>query len=89
MQAARLLAQPPLIYPAHAEASGIEGTVLLQAVVLMDGGIGGLTVLSSPDPGLAEAARESVSQWRYQPTLLNGQPVEVITTVSVKFRLDR
>ena len=60
----------------------------MQAVVRMDGGIGGLSVISSPDPELAEAAKESVSQWRYQPTLLNGQPVEVITTISVNFRLD-
>ena len=89
VQATRLLAKPPLIYPAHAEAAGIQGTVLLQAVVRLDGKIGGLSVLSSPDPELAEAAKQSVSQWLYQPTLLNGQPVEVITTVSVNFRLDQ
>jgi protein TonB len=38
---------------------------------------------------LSDAAVESVRQWRYQPTLLNGQPVEVVTTISVNFRLDQ
>jgi TonB family protein len=89
VQAARLLEGPRPAYPPHAEAAGIQGRVLLQAVVRIDGAIGGLSVLSSPDPELAEAAKEAVSQWRYQPTLLNGQPVEVLTTISVNFRLDQ
>jgi TonB family protein len=89
VQAARLLQQPKPIYPAFAESAGIQGTVLLRAVISTDGGIMGLTVLSSPDPMLADAAMESVRQWRYLPTLLNGQPVEVVTTISVNFRLDQ
>jgi TonB family protein len=88
VQAARLLQQPKPIYPAFAESAGIAGTVLLRAIVSADGVIIGLTVLSSPDPALADAALESVRQWRYQPTLLNGQPVEVVTTISVNFRLE-
>jgi len=40
-------------------------------------------------PGLAQAALDAVSQWRYEPTLLNGQPVEVITTIEVAFELDQ
>ena len=89
VQAARLLQQPKPIYPASAESAGIQGTVLLRAVISTDGVIMGLTVLSSPDPMLANAATESVRQWRYQPTLLNGEPVEVVTTISVNFRLDQ
>jgi protein TonB len=89
VQAAKLLSRPQLTYPPHAEAAGIQGTVLLRAVILIDGGIGGFTVLSSPDPELTEAAMASARQWRYQPTLLNGQPVEVITTIAVNFRLDQ
>jgi TonB family protein len=89
VQAAKLLEGPRPAYPPHAEAAGIQGKVLLQAVIRLDGAIGGLSVLSSRDPELAAAALESVRQWRYQPTLLNGQPVEVITTISVDFRLDQ
>ena len=60
-----------------------------QTFIRTDGGIVGLTVLSTPDPTLADAAVDAVRQWRYQPTLLNGQPVEVVTTISVNFRLDQ
>src|SRR5439155_8254705 len=88
-QAARLLEQPRPVYPPHAEAAGIQGGVLLQAIILTNGSVGGVTALSSADPELTQAAIESVKQWRYQPTLLNGQPVEVITTISVSFRLDQ
>ena len=89
MQAARLLDHPQPAYPARAEAAGIEGRVTLQAIIRKDGGIMGLVVQSSPDPELADAAAQAVQQWRYQPTLLNGQPVEIVTTISVDFRLDR
>ena len=41
------------------------------------------------NPGLAQAALDAVRQWRYQPTLLNGQPVEIVTTVNVTFELDQ
>jgi TonB family protein len=88
VQAANQLQAPKPIYPASAESAGIQGTVLLRAIVSTDGSIMGLTVLSSPDPLLADAAMEAVRQWRYQPTLLNGQPVEVVTTISVNFRLE-
>jgi protein TonB len=89
VQAARLLQQAKPIYPASAESAGIQGTVLLRAIIGTDGTIMGLTVSSSPDPALSEAAVEAARQWRYQPTLLNGQPVEVVTTISVNFRLDQ
>ncbi len=87
VQAAKLVQQAKPEYPQEARDRGAEGGVLLQAVILMDGSIGGLRVLSSPDPALAEAATRAVREWRYQPTLLNGQPVEVVTTVTVNFRL--
>ena len=88
VQAAKLLQQKKPIYPASAESVGIAGTVLLRAVISVDGGIMGLTLLSSPNPALADAAMDAARQWRYQPTLLNGQPVEVVTTISVNFRLE-
>src|SRR5262249_12327092 len=89
VQAARLLNAPRPVYPPRAEGSGIQGRVLLQAIILMDGAIGGLSVLSTPDPELSQAAMDAVKEWRYQPTLLNGKPVEVITTIDVNFRLDQ
>jgi len=58
------------------------------ALIQKDGLIGDLRVVSGP-PMLADAAVEAVRQWRYRPYLLNGQPVEVRTTVNVVFTLGR
>ncbi len=60
--------------------------VRMQAVISADGRVAELTVYSG-DPILAAAATEAVRQWRYQPTLLNGRPVEVVTTIDVIFTL--
>jgi TonB family C-terminal domain len=89
VQAAKLLQAPKPIYPASAASAGIAGTVLLRAIIRRDGAVMGMAVLSTPDPSLAEAAMEAVGQWRYEPTRLNGQPVEVVTTISVNFRLEQ
>ena len=59
---------------------------MVRGVILMNGSLGGLQVLSSPDQQLTEAALEALRGWRYQPTLLNGQPVETVTTISVEFQ---
>lgn len=76
------------IYPESAKAAGVQGTVLLHAVVSKDGRPLSLQVLNSQvNPDLARAAVEAVSQWRYQPTLLNGEPVEIDTTIQVNFTL--
>ncbi len=47
-----------------------------------------LKVLNSPDPDLAKAALDAVKQWRYEPTLLNGEPIEVVSTIAVRFHLE-
>lgn len=89
VQATKLLYRVPPVYPQHAKDAGIQGAVVLQGVIRTDGSLLSLEVLSkSVDPELAQAARDAVSQWRYQPTLLNGQPVEVVTTITVNFRLE-
>jgi len=76
------------IYPASAKAGGIQGTVILHAVIGMDGTPLSLRVMNNEiDPELARAAVEAVSRWRYRPTLLNGQPIEVDTTIMVNFKL--
>jgi protein TonB len=66
----------------------IEGAVELSATVSKNGDISTVKVLSG-DPQLAHAAVEAVKQWKYKPYLLNGEPVEIQTQVTVKFKLPR
>ena len=85
--AAQLVSKVAPVYPAYAQEKGIEGTVLLEAVISTEGGILSLKVVNTADADLARAATTAVQQWHYQPTLLNGQPVEVVTTITIDFRL--
>ena len=88
VEAAKIITKVQPVYPESAKAAGAQGTVLLYAVVGMDGKPLQLQVLNSQvNPDLARAAVEAVSQWRYQPTLLNGEPVEIDTTIQVRFTL--
>ena len=77
-------------YPKEARRDGLEATVVLQALVLVNGTIEELTVVrcTTPDSGFEKAAIDAVRQWRYEPALLQGQPVDVYFTVSVRFALD-
>ncbi|WP_348262764.1 energy transducer TonB [Telmatobacter sp. DSM 110680] len=75
-------------YPVIAKATGQQGTVVLQAMISKFGTIENLQVVSGP-PMLRQAAMDAVKIWRYKPYLLNQQPVEVETTVSVIFKLER
>lgn len=74
-------------YPVVAQAARVSGTVALQATISRTGAIENLRVVSGPTM-LQQAARDAVKQWRYRPYILNGQPVEVETTVNVQFTLD-
>lgn len=90
VQATKLVSMTKPVYPPGAEAAGIEGTVLLRAVISIKGDLLGLSVINqSVDGELANAAMDAVKQWHYDPTLLNGAPVEVVTTIAVTFRLER
>jgi protein TonB len=73
-------------YPSIAKAAGIQGIVVLQATISKSGSIQNLTVISGP-PMLQQAAMDAVRSWRYRPYLLNGEPVEVETTINVVFNL--
>jgi len=74
-------------YPVVAQQSRVQGFVILEAVISEDGAVQSLRVLRSQSL-LDAAAVEAVRQWRFTPTLLNGQPVPVVMTVTVNFRLD-
>jgi TonB family protein len=88
VQAAHLITKVQPVYPDSAKSAGISGTVILHAVIGMDGRPLALRVMNSQmDPDLARSAVEAVSQWRYTPTLLNGEPIEVDTTVDVVYSL--
>src|SRR5215475_3138828 len=73
-------------YPPLARQARIQGTVVLQAQISKTGDIENLQLVSG-HPMLAPAAIEAVKQWKYKPYLLNGEPVEVETTVQVNFTL--
>ena len=66
----------------------IEGIVVLEAMIAKDGSVNNLRVISGHQL-LIHSAIDAVSRWRYRPTLLSNEPVEVITTVTVTFRLNQ
>jgi len=72
-------------YPNIARIAGIQGDVKLHAIIAKDGSIQSLTVTSG-HPTLISAATEAVQQWRYKPYMLNGEPVEVETIITVTFK---
>ena len=73
-------------YPPLARQARIQGNVVLHAIIDKDGRVGELQVISG-HPLLVQSALEAVKNWRYQPTQLNGEPVEVDTTITVSFVL--
>lgn len=87
VQAGMLIVAPKPAYPRIAVQTRTQGTVHIQAIIERDGTIGHLKVLSGP-PLLVNAALDAVKQWRYKPTLLNGEPVEVVTEIDVNFALN-
>ena len=88
VQAAKLIRQPKPTYPPLAKQARIQGTVRFNAVIGKDGTIQNLTLVSG-HPLLIPSAQEAVRQWVYQPTTLNGEPVEVVTTIDVNYTLSQ
>jgi protein TonB len=86
VEGAKLIFQVSPEYPEVARMARIQGTVRLEAVISKEGTVESLKVVNGP-PLLIKAAFDAVAQWRYQPTLLNGEPVEVATEIEVKFTL--
>lgn len=86
VQQAKLVNQPKPQYPPLARQARIQGTVRFTAIIGVDGRIQNLTLVSG-HPLLVPAAQAAVKEWVYQPTLLNGEPVEVVTQIDVNFTL--
>ncbi|HEV2315928.1 MAG TPA: energy transducer TonB [Candidatus Acidoferrales bacterium] len=83
---ARLIHRTMPVYPVDAKIRGVQGTVLLHALIGADGNVHDLQVMQGPC-SLAQSAVKAVSQWRYKPTMLEGNPVQVDTTITVIFNL--
>jgi protein TonB len=86
VQQGKMLRQTAPVYPAIAKTAHVSGTIILHAIIAKDGSIQELQYVSGP-PLLMKAAMDAVRDWRYTPTQLNGEPVEIDTTISVVFSL--
>lgn len=86
VQRVKLVKEVNPVYPEGAKARGVQGTVKLHIIQAKDGSVRQIELVSG-DPQLAQAAIDAVKQWRYRPSLLNGQAVEVDTEVDVVFSL--
>lgn len=76
-------------YPEDAKNEGVQGIVVLDALIAEDGSIREATVQEGENARLVEAARAAVAQWRYEPARDNdGNPIEVLFTVTINFRLN-
>ena len=80
------ISQPSPVYPEEAKAAHVQGVVVLHATISKTGDIEDLWVVSGPKE-LVQSAIDAVSQWRYKPYLLNGEPVDVDTTIHVNYTL--
>jgi len=84
--AGNLISPPKPAYPAAAREARVTGEVALQATISETGTVKSLRVVTG-HPLLNEASMEAVRHWRYSPTVLNGQPAEIMTTITVNFSL--
>jgi len=82
----RIIHQVMPEYPELARQAGVQGTVVLDTVVSVEGAVTQVKFVSGPET-LSQAARNAVRWWRYEPYVVNGQPATVETTVAVDFRL--
>jgi TonB family protein len=83
----RLIDNPRPVYPQEARRLGLQGTVLLSAVIGKDGSVMAVQTVSGP-PILAGAAEDAVRKWKYTPSTINGQPVQVATQIKLNFNIE-
>ncbi|HEX3682023.1 MAG TPA: energy transducer TonB [Bryobacteraceae bacterium] len=86
--AANLIRRVQPVYPPLARTARVQGSVEFTAKISREGNIEDLTLVRG-HPLLVKAAQDAVLQWKYRPTLLNGQPVEVVTEITVNFMLSQ
>jgi TonB family protein len=86
VQQTRLIRRVAPVYPPLARQARVQGVIRLSAIIAKDGTVQDLSLISG-HPLLTPAALEAVKQWLYQPTIINNQPVEVITRIDVNFSL--
>jgi protein TonB len=86
VMAASIISQTKPVYPPLARQARIQGTVILHAIIDKDGRVAQMEIVSG-HPLLVQSALDAVKQWRYKPTQLNGDPVEVDTTIQVTFTM--
>ncbi|SRR5258708_3337847 len=77
---------PPPLYPQEAKSRGVQGDVIIEATIDREGKIANLKVVKG-DPLLVPAALDTVKQWKYKPLTLKGEPVEVETTILIRFHI--
>ncbi len=88
LQSTKMVQQVRPVYPPECKAQGVQGTVLLRAIISREGSVLKLEPLNKlVDERLVQSAIDAVSKWKYQPTLLNGNPVEVITEIEINYTL--
>jgi TonB family protein len=87
VQPAKMVKMVRPAYPEDLKSKGVAGLVTLEAVLQKDGTLGNIRTIGAVDPGLAGAAVETVRQWRYQPSLLNGEPVDTAATIQLEYEL--
>jgi protein TonB len=89
VQAAMLIRQVKPEYPQELKDQGVTGVVKIKAILSKTGDLLNPVVMNTVDSRLAQLALDAVKQFQYRPTLLNGQPVEVVTTIDIAFELDQ
>jgi TonB family protein len=89
LQAANLLSHANPAYPSEARNKGIEGVVSVAGIITVDGHLKSVKILGSSNPLLETSVVETLEGWTYKPALLNKEPVEVMTAITLNFTLNR
>lgn len=89
VQPSKMIKNVRPVYPPDLKDQGINGVVKIKAIISKTGDILNPTVVNTVDSRLAQAALDAVKQWQYTPTLLNGEAVEVVTTIDITFDFDK
>jgi protein TonB len=89
VQQAKLVRQVKPVYPQDLKDQGITGVVRIKAIISKTGDLLNPVVVNTVNPAMAQAALDAVKQWQYSPALLNGRPIEIMTSIDVAFELDQ